>query len=191
MQPSGWLLRWHQGATGFPRLNGAVLSNYSRSLPVEQKPSLLIVNDESSVLLTLRLIFEDAGYLVATAESGAQAIKMIHSQTKCDAVLTDMSMENEESGVAVARATAELRPRPVIVVFTGFSSTIDSMQAAVTTAADHFLLKPIDLDDFKQVLARLLTLRNNRPAVSTAESERERGVSVPSKGRLNRVQRMG
>jgi len=39
------------------------------------KPSLLIVGDEAGVLLTLQLLFEDAGYLVATAENAAQALQ--------------------------------------------------------------------------------------------------------------------
>jgi DNA-binding NtrC family response regulator len=130
-----------------------------------RKPSLLIVDDESNVRLTLQLVFEDGGYLVATAESGAQAIQMIRGQDKFDAVLTDMSMEHDQSGVEVAKAAAQLRPRPVIVVFTGFG-TVENMRAAVGTAVDHFALKPIDLHDFKHVLARLLALRRDGLAAS-------------------------
>ena len=129
-----------------------------------QKPSLLIIDDESSVLLTLRLVFEDTGYLVATAESGAQAIQMIRGEAKFDALLTYMSMESHQSGMEVAQAAAELRPRPVIVIFTGFS-TIEDMKAVISTPVDRFALKPIDLDDFKQALGRLLGLRKNRLAV--------------------------
>lgn len=128
---------------------------------VAHKPSLLIVDDEPGVLLTLRLVFEDSGYLVTTAESGARALQLIAHQGNFDGVLTDLSMERPQSGLEVARAAARLRPRPAIVVFTGFG-TIENVKAAVGTAVDHFALKPIDLDAFKSVLGRLLALRNDR-----------------------------
>jgi DNA-binding NtrC family response regulator len=139
-----------------------------------RKPSLLIVDDETSVLLTLQMVFQEAGYVVAAAASEARALQLLRKPGKLDAVLTDISMENDQSGVEVAKAAAQLRPRPVIVVFTGFS-TIDNMKAAVGTAVDHFALKPIDLDEVKRVLTRLLALRGDRLAASSSGQVKEKG----------------
>ncbi|HEX6505802.1 MAG TPA: response regulator [Terriglobales bacterium] len=128
-----------------------------------EKPSLLIVDDEAGVLFTLHLVFQDAGYVVTTADSEAQAIQVLRKPGEFDAILTDMSMENDQSGLAVARAAAQLRPRPVIIIFTGFG-TAENETGALENAADHFAMKPIDIDDFKNVLARLLSLRSDRLA---------------------------
>ena len=127
------------------------------------RPSLLIVDDEAGVLFTLHLVFQDAGYVVTTADSEAQAIQVLRQPGDFDAILTDMSMENNQSGLAVARAAAQLRPRPVIIIFTGFG-TAENVSGALENAVDHFAMKPIDIDDFKNVLARLLSLRSDRLA---------------------------
>jgi CheY-like chemotaxis protein len=103
------------------------------------KPSLLIVDDEAGVLLTLQLLFQDAGYLVATAASEAEALQQLRKPGKFDAVITDMSMENKQSGLEVAKAAAQLQPRPAIVVFTGFGIDEDVRSVMVTTV-DHFAL---------------------------------------------------
>jgi len=92
---------------------------------------------------------------------------MIRGQGKFDVGMTDMSMENNRSGVEIAGAAAQLLPRPVIVVFTGFS-TMDNMKAAVDLAVDHFALKPIDLDEFKGSLTRLLASRRDTLAASSS-----------------------
>ncbi len=128
-------------------------------------PSLLIVDDETNVLLTLQLVFEDSGYLVAVAGSAAEAVRLIEKAGKFDAVLTNLSMERDQSGFEVARVAARIRPRPVIIVFTGFG-TVENVHAAVGTDVDYFALKPFDVDQFKRVLARLLALRNDRLTLS-------------------------
>lgn len=126
-----------------------------------RKASLLIVDDEANVLTTLRLLFEDAGYKVATAESETQALRLLRRNSKFDAVLTDMSMEHDHSGLEVVKAAAKLRPRPVIIVFTGFG-TLKNLRSSMNGAVDYFALRPIDIDEFKRVLARLLALRCDR-----------------------------
>lgn len=123
------------------------------------------MDDEINVLLTLQLVFEDAGYVVVTASSEKIALQMLRKPAKFDAVLTDMSMEHDQSGLAVANASAQLHPRPVIVIFTGFG-TPENVKGAFGTAVDYFALKPIDVDDFKRVLARLLALRRDRVTMS-------------------------
>lgn len=124
-------------------------------------PSILIVDDESNVALTLRLVFEEVGYQVTTAESCLAALKAIHVEPRYDAVITDLCMEEDRSGLRVANAAAQLQPRPVVVLITGFG-TLENVRSAVGTAVDHFAVKPLDLDDLKRVVARLMAIRQDR-----------------------------
>lgn len=105
------------------------------------------MDDETSVLLTLQLVFQEEGYAVTTADSEAQALEILRRPEKVDAVLTDMSMEHDQSGLEIANAAARLQPRPAIVIFTG-SGTIENARGALGTAVDHFVMKPVDLDSF-------------------------------------------
>lgn len=129
----------------------------------EQKnpPAVLIVDDEKNVALTLRMVFEDIGYAVTTADSCAAALKILEHRPEYDAVITDLCMEEDQSGLKVAAEASSLHPRPVVLMITGFG-TFENVKAAVGSMVDHFALKPLDLDELKKVVARLIALRRDR-----------------------------
>jgi DNA-binding NtrC family response regulator len=133
-------------------------------IAMERKPSILIVDDEQSVLFTLQLLLQDAGYLVETANSEAEGLSVLSKSPNFDVVITDMSMEHDQSGLEIVKAAAHLRPRPVIIAFTGFG-VVENVKGAMGDA-DYFAIKPIDVDEFKSVLARLLALRYDRLAAN-------------------------
>ena len=58
-----------------------------------RQPSLLIVDDEANVALTLQMVFERDGYAVRTANSCASALKLLENGHNFDAVITDLNME--------------------------------------------------------------------------------------------------
>jgi DNA-binding NtrC family response regulator len=70
-------------------------------------------------------------------------------------------MEEDRSGLQVAMEASQLHPRPVIVMITGFG-TVENVKAASGTAVDYFALKPLDIDELKRAVARLLALREDR-----------------------------
>lgn len=120
-----------------------------------RRPSLLIVDDEPNVLLTLRLVLEEDGYQISTAGSYAEAEKMIGTSGRFDAILTDLWMEKEDIGLDLARSASKLKPRPIIVIFTGYGSATNA-RAALGVPVDYFALKPLDVDELKRVLNRLV-----------------------------------
>jgi DNA-binding NtrC family response regulator len=126
-------------------------------------PSVLIVDDESNVALTLQMIFEEVGYAITTADSCRTALTILRHARTFDAVITDLCMEEERSGLQVAMQAAQLHPRPVIVMVTGFG-TFENVKAATGTVVDYFALKPLDLDELKRAVARLVALRRDRLA---------------------------
>ena len=120
-----------------------------------RKPSLLIVDDEPNVLLTLKLVLEEDGYQISTAGSFAEAEQLIVSSGRFDAILTDLWMEKEDIGLELARSASKLKPRPVIVIFTGYGSATNA-RAALGVPVDYFALKPLDVEELKRVLNRLV-----------------------------------
>ena len=120
-----------------------------------RKPSLLIVDDEPNVLLTLKLVLEEDGYQISTANSYAEAEKLIVPPRRFDAILTDLWMEKEDIGLELARSASKLKPRPIIVIFTGYGS-VSNARAAMGVPVDYFALKPLDVDELKRVLNRLV-----------------------------------
>ena len=71
-----------------------------------------------------------------------------------DAIITDLNMEKPDIGLDVARAALRLRPRPAVVVCTGYAD-IKNARAALQMRVDYFATKPVDLDELKLVVGRL------------------------------------
>ena len=122
---------------------------------MDRKPCLLIVDDEESILETLRLILERDGYRVITAESCAEALGFFQSGGEFDAVITDLNMEREDIGLEVARAATGLRPKPAIVILTGFAN-LSNARAALEIGVDYMSNKPVAVKELTSVLDRLI-----------------------------------
>jgi CheY-like chemotaxis protein len=120
------------------------------------KCSILLVDDESSILETLRQVFEREGYEVATARSSAEAVGLIKRNGRFDAVITDLNMEKEDIGLEVARVAMKSKPRPAVVICTGFASMANS-RAALEMGVDYMAHKPVELTDLISALNRLIS----------------------------------
>ena len=120
--------------------------------------SLLIVDDETNVALTLQMIFEREGYAVRTANSCAGALKLLENGHFFDAVITDLNMEKENIGLEVARAALRLNPRPAVVLCTGYAS-VENSAAALQMKVDYLATKPVDLEELKRAVRRLMAFR--------------------------------
>jgi CheY-like chemotaxis protein len=118
--------------------------------------SILLVDDESSILETLRLGFEREGYEVATAKSSTEAVGLIERNGRFDAVITDLNMEEEDIGLEVARVAMKSKPRPAVVICTGFASIANS-RAAMEMGIDYMAHKPVELRDLVSALNRLIS----------------------------------
>jgi len=70
----------------------------------------------------------------------------------------DLWMEREDIGLELAKTASQLRPRPVIMIFTGYGS-ITNARGALGVPVDYFAMKPLDLDELKGALHRLLAAR--------------------------------
>lgn len=123
--------------------------------------SVLLVDDEPNVLFTMKLVLEESGYDVVTAASCAEALRALETGGSFDAVLTDLYMEEENIGLRVAAAAGRMEPRPIIMIFTGYGN-LENAQKALHTRVDHFALKPLDLEELKASLLRLLMMRRAR-----------------------------
>src|SRR5262245_49919208 len=76
-----------------------------------RKWRILLADDERSVQLTLKAVFEIHGYDVHSVGSALEAILALNAG-EYDLVLTDMKMEEATAGKDVIRVARELPYRP-------------------------------------------------------------------------------
>jgi DNA-binding response OmpR family regulator len=79
----------------------------------------LLVDDESTILTTLKGVFETRDFAVSTAISAGAAVKMLE-RSSFDLVVTDMRMETETSGFEVVRCAKAASNRPVVIILSAY-----------------------------------------------------------------------
>lgn len=122
---------------------------------------LLIVDDEPSVAMTLKMIFEREGYTVVTAASCAEALNTLDGEQDFDAVITDLNMEKEDIGLEVVKAAQLKVPKPVVVVCTGYANLKNSSKA-LQMKIDYLATKPVDLEQLLGAMSVMLRRRRDQ-----------------------------
>jgi signal transduction histidine kinase len=118
---------------------------------MREQPKVLVVDDEESVVVTIKAILQLDGYDVATTTSGAEARTMVRQQ-EFDLVLTDLRLEDGD-GLDVLRAVREHFPETVTIMLTGYASLESAIQALRVGAYDY-LVKPSEVEELRSTVAR-------------------------------------
>jgi two-component system nitrogen regulation response regulator NtrX len=105
--------------------------------------TVLVVDDEESILETLTGILEDDGYEVLTASSGEEALKSFDEYGP-EVVLLDVWMPGMD-GIETLKKIRE-KSSPASVIMISGHSTIDMAVQAIKYGAYDFLEKPLSLE---------------------------------------------
>jgi DNA-binding NtrC family response regulator len=126
---------------------------------MNQQPSVLVVDDESSILDTLRILLRKEGYEVATAQGGKAGLEQIRSGNHA-IVLTDVRMP-QVSGLDILKAAREQDPETPVILMTAQASLQTAIQA-VNEGAFYYIQKPFSNDELLTILRRACEYRSIR-----------------------------
>ena len=112
---------------------------------------ILLVDDQSSMRLTLTALLKSAGHTLAQAGTGADALDKIQ-KNDFDVVITDLKLD-QISGMEVLKATKAQNPQTEVIMLTGYGS-IETAVAAMKAGAIDYLTKPVDTEELKLSLER-------------------------------------
>ena len=101
--------------------------------------SLLVVDDDPFMRELLTESFSDAGYRVASADSGKEALHLL-SLSEFEVVLVDLSLPDVE-GMELVDQISNGSPEAQIVIMTGYPS-LDSAIEALRRGAQDYIIKP-------------------------------------------------
>ncbi|HWG40396.1 MAG TPA: response regulator [Candidatus Acidoferrales bacterium] len=134
-------------------------------------PSVLLVDPEPSVIVTLRMILERDGYSVSTATSYSAAAALLQNQT-CDILITELDLEAEALGLRLAGEVKSLQHRPAIFVYASYPN-VERLRAALALRVDYCGFKPLEVDEIRNVV-RLLLARNFASRNHRLQASRQR-----------------
>ena len=118
-----------------------------------EKKSILIVDDDESVLKPIAGILRLEGYSVDTAKTGKEAIEKSNLRFY-NLALIDIRLPDME-GTKLLTALRDTMPKMVKIIITGYPSPENAVEA-VNKDADGYLIKPAKIDGLlEMVKARL------------------------------------
>jgi DNA-binding NtrC family response regulator len=123
------------------------------------KPSVLVVDDETGILETLRILLKNEGFTPHTALGGRQALEQLGTLTP-DIVLSDIRMPGV-GGLEVLGAAKAKDPDMPVILMTAQADMRSAIQA-VNQGAFYYVQKPFANDEIVAILRRAAEHRQLR-----------------------------
>ena len=106
----------------------------------ESKKTILVVDDDKSILRTFTRILQKSGYEIDVAETGKEAIEKADTR-HYDLALVDIRLPDMDGTELLAKLKKPLQ-HTVKIMITGFPS-LETGVKALDEGADAYLVKPV------------------------------------------------
>ncbi len=118
---------------------------------------ILVVEDDPGLRFTLTDNLEEAGFAVTVTDNGAEAIRLLTSDS-FDVVVTDIRLPGKD-GLEVLKEAKTKTPPPSVITITGYGS-VESAVAAMKLGAEDYLTKPFSMEELLLLLEKVLRVRS-------------------------------
>src|SRR5690606_5360792 len=132
-------------------------------MSMQQKATVLFVDDEARILRTLALAF-GARYRVLTANSGGEAIELLQQHT-VQVVVSDQRMP-QMTGVEVLRQARDMQPSAMRILLTGYAELTSIVGSINDGEIFRYVQKPWQLDALRDTIAEAVEIarQSEQPA---------------------------
>jgi len=115
--------------------------------------SILVVDDDPNLVNTFKLILENVGFSVDTANNGINALFKT-SKLHYDLVILDMNLP-DMLGDELARRIRQRKPDMKVIMVTGYSSYMEELEKE--DEIRKVLMKPVPPEDLVEMARRAIT----------------------------------
>jgi CheY-like chemotaxis protein len=115
---------------------------------------VLVVDDRPGVLLSIRGLLEQLGFVALGAHDGDEALELLRSDHPMHLLLSDIQLPGEWSGPGLIEASVTVRPGLPVALMTGFASE---------DVGVPLLHKPFGLPDLAHFVGRILPTLDEEP----------------------------
>src|SRR4051812_45535192 len=111
-------------------------------------PTLLVIDDDTSILHAFRKAFRDPPLTVLTASTAAEGLDLVAREAP-DVVILDLSLP-DQPGLETLRRIQHIDARIPVIFITGHGTTDTAIEAMKLGAFDY-LLKPLELPALREL----------------------------------------
>ena len=123
---------------------------------MSERPTILVVDDESAILDTVRILLKNEGFDVTVAQGGKAGLEQI-GEKPFHVVLTDIRMPGA-GGIDILKAARERDPDTPVVLMTAQAELRTAIEA-VNQGAFHYIQKPFTNDELVAICRRAAETR--------------------------------
>ena len=117
---------------------------------------ILCVDDEEEIRVALKRRLERDGHTVWIAESAAAGVQALEDGgPSFDVVITDMSMEDGESGLTMLKAAVERDVFTEVIVLTAYGNVKNAVECMQRGAYDYVEKNIPDVDVFELLMLKV------------------------------------
>ena len=121
---------------------------------MEQKVSILVVDDNISLCKIMSFVLGRKGYAVNTAGDGPEAIEKV-KERPFDMIFMDIKMPLMD-GVETYRRIKKIRPEAAVMMMTAYRQEVaDLVEEAFNNHAYTCLYKPLDMAEVLQLVGEI------------------------------------
>ncbi|HPG35549.1 MAG TPA: response regulator, partial [bacterium] len=105
---------------------------------------ILVIDDEESLLDSMKLILSRSGYTVLTASNAREALKIIKELEKeVSLIITDLALPDGFDGIDILDAVKDLETVIPVIMITAYGN-VETAVKAMQKGAYNFLTKPVN-----------------------------------------------
>ncbi len=142
------------------------------------KPTVLIIDDERSLVDILKIGMENEGYKVFAAYDPDTGLKIFKDE-KTDVVISDIKMQ-KMTGLQLLKEIKKIEPNVIFILITAYSS-FESAIEALRGGASDYLVKPFDLEELIFRIENAIKKRELQIEVSSLKTEKLKELNIVGK----------
>jgi two-component system, NtrC family, response regulator AtoC len=123
---------------------------------------LLIIEDDESISLALKVFFEGRGYSVMSAPNGEDGLKTALKQIP-DTVILDLRLP-DIYGIEILQEIKKSYPEISVIIMTGYGEVKEAVEA-MRHGAEYYFQKPIDLDELAVIVEKSIAIKQIKQEV--------------------------
>ncbi|HKQ93244.1 MAG TPA: sigma-54 dependent transcriptional regulator [Blastocatellia bacterium] len=115
------------------------------------KAKVLVIDDDPEMLDLARFHLEKSGYEVASAETGAQGLRLV-AEHRHEVALTDLKLPDID-GIELVTKLKESSPATEVIMITGYGAVTEAIEAT-KAGAFYFMEKPVEFEELMALIER-------------------------------------